>query len=70
MVLENELDLNLFYLEQLLFSLDSYKFDRDILSKIMELQDLVCKKINSSLPTGDYDILDIKVKQIFYLKKY
>lgn len=68
MFVEVESDLNLIYLEQVLFSLDNYKFEKDILIKLSELRELVNKKVNSSLPTGDYYIDEVKFKQVIYLK--
>lgn len=45
---EIEFDVNLLYLQNLLFSLDNFRFDKDIIVLLNELSSLVNKKIFSS----------------------
>lgn len=66
---EIEVDINLFFLENLLFGLDYYKFDTDIIKLLNELKSLVDKKLYSNFPFEDYNVLDEKIKIRFLLQK-
>lgn len=69
MIVENEVDINLLYLEKFLFSLHLYTFDDDINQLINELQKLLSKKLYSALPNNDYKITKEIIKIKFYLEK-
>lgn len=59
---EIEFDVNLLYLQNLLFSLDNFRFDKDIIVLLNELSSLVNKKIFSSCKYPSLDIKDVKYK--------
>lgn len=69
MIVENEVDINLLYLEKFLFSLHLYTFDDDINQLINELHKLLSKKLYSTLPNNDYKITKETIKIKFYLEK-
>lgn len=64
-----EVDKNLYHLENVLFDLDSYKFDADIIKILNDLKFLVDKKIYSNFNQNGYDIIDEKIIIEFLLKK-
>lgn len=66
---EIEVNENLFYLEHVLFSLDSFKFDDDVIKVLDYLKTLVDKKLYSNFPFEDYNVLDEKIKIRFLLQK-
>lgn len=65
MCLENEVDINLLYLERLILSLNSFTFDDDVLTAINDLRLLVCDKLYNFIPNNNYDIKSSSVKMIF-----
>lgn len=67
---ELPVDENLIHLEHVIFDLDSYKFDRDILSKINELKTLVDKKLYSNFNLKGLDIEEQQMYIRFKLKKF
>ena len=62
-------DRNLYHLLDVLFDLDSYKFDSDIIEKLNDLKVLVDKKLWSNTNLSGYDILDEKIIIRFSLQK-
>lgn len=58
---EIEVDRNLYHLQEVLFDLDNYSFDSDILKLLNELTTLVNNKIFSGQPEAN-GILDKKIK--------
>lgn len=67
---ELPVDENLIHLEHVIFDLDSYKFDRDILSKINELKTLVDKKLYSNFNLKGRDIEEQQMYIRFKLKEF
>ena len=67
---ELPVDESLIHLEHVIFDLDSYKFDRDILSKINELKTLVDKKLYSNFNLKGRDIEEQQMYIRFKLKKF
>lgn len=68
MRVENEVDINLLYLERLILSLNSFTFDDDVLAAINDLRLLVCNKLYDFIPNSNYDIESSSIKMIFILK--
>ena len=70
MVIE-ELEVNedLIHLEHVLFDLDGYKFDRDIIKLLNELKSLVDKKLYSNFNLKGRDIEEQQMYIRFKLKK-
>lgn len=66
---EFDIDINLFYLENILFDLDKYNFADDITKKLNELKNLVEQKMWGHDDLAGYDILDEKIKIQLFLKK-
>jgi len=66
---EIEVDGNLFYLERLLFSLDYFRFDDEIIELLNNLKSLIDKKLYSNLSLDNFDILEEKVKVGFFVEK-
>lgn len=66
-VKELTIDENLLHLQNILFDLDSYKFDKDILKLLDELKFLVDKKMFSNFNLENYDIENQEVILKFYL---
>ena len=66
---EIEVDSNLYHLENVLFDLDHYKFDSDIIKLLNDLKILVDKKLYSTLNPNGYDIIDIKLYEKYSFKK-
>ena len=69
MIIENEVDTNLIYLENVILSLNSFMFDDDIQKAINDLQRIVSNKLYSFFPKGEYEITKSAAKLIYYLKK-
>lgn len=63
------IDYGLFYLEQVLFSLDDYNFDSDIIKILNDLKTLVDKKLYSKLNLFDNNISNQELFIRFYLNK-
>ena len=64
-----KVDRNLLHLEDVLFDLDYYEFDNDIIKLLNDLKNLVDKKLYSN---SNYNNLDIVEKELiikFYFKK-
>lgn len=68
MLVESEVDINLLYLERLILSLNSFTFDDDVKKSINELQTLVCDKLYSFMPGGDFKIVKSSVTLKFLLE--
>lgn len=66
MIEEIEFDENLFFLQHVLFALDTYNFDKDILKLLNELKSLVDKKMFYSSKYHNKDLKDVKYKTVFY----
>lgn len=66
---EIEVDSNLYHLENVLFDLDSYKFDKDIIKLLNDLKLLVDKKLYSTFNPNGYDIIDQKLFVKYSFKK-
>ena len=49
-------DRNLYHLMNVLFDLDSYKFDKDIIKILNDLKNLVDKKMFSNFDFSNYNI--------------
>lgn len=62
-------DRNLYHLLDVLFDLDSYKFDSDILKLLNDLKVLVDKKLWANTNLSGYDIMDEKIIIRFSLQK-
>lgn len=58
---EIEVDSNLLYLQNVLFDLSNYKFDKDILALLNQLQTLLTNKMYSKYDFDSF-ILDKKIK--------
>lgn len=58
---EIEVDSNLFHLQNVLFDLSNYKFDKDILVLLNQLQTLVTNKMYSKYDFDSF-VLDKKIK--------
>lgn len=65
---ELKVDANLLHLENVLFDLDSYSFDKDILKKLSELKELVDKKLYSDFNKDNLDIEDLEIICKYHLK--
>lgn len=63
-----KLDRNLLHLENVIFDLDFYKFDSDIIKLINELKTLVDKKLYSNLNYNNLDIVEQELIMKYYLK--
>lgn len=66
---EVEVDVNLYHLEFILFDLDNYKFDSDIISILNDLKSLVDKKIWSNIKLEESYVIDDKIKLKLFLEK-
>lgn len=66
MIEEFEIDVSLYYLQQVIFSLDAYQYDKDILRILNELKSLVDKKMFTCSKYPNKDIKDVKYKTVFY----
>lgn len=65
---EVKLDENLLYLSNILFTLDNYKFDSDIIKLLNELKILVDKKMYSNFNLECRDIIKYELIARYYLK--
>ena len=65
-----KVDRNLLHLENVIFDLDNYKFDSDIIKLLNELKTLVDKKLFSNLNYNDLDIVGEELFLKFYFKKW
>lgn len=66
---EIEVDRNLYHLLNVLFDLDSYKFDREVIALLNQLKSLVDKKLWSGLDFEYYNIMDEKIIVRYLLEK-
>lgn len=64
-----QVDENLIYLENVLFDLDYYKFDADVLSLLNQLRTLINEKLYSNFNLQGRDILKQNMYIRFELKK-
>lgn len=64
-----KVDRNLLHLENVIFDLDCYKFDSDIIKLLNELRTLVDKKLFSNLNYNDLDIVEQELFIKFYFEK-
>lgn len=64
-----KVDRNLLHLENVIFDLDNYEFDSDIIKLLNELKTLVDKKLFSNLNYNDLDIVGEELFLKFYFKK-
>lgn len=69
MVVDFEVELNLYYLKSLLCNLEHFHLDEEIRTLIQNFIELIDEKIYSSYSFQNYEIEDIKVIERFYLKK-
>lgn len=65
---ELKVDANLVHLENVLFDLDSYSFDKDILKLLSDLKELVDKKLYSDFNKDNLDIKDLEIIYKYHLK--
>ena len=65
---ELKIDANLLYLENLLFSLESYTFDTDVEKKLDNLRKFVYKKMYSKFNEDGRDIERYELFARYYLK--
>lgn len=63
---EVEFDVDLLYLENILLSLDMFKFDKDIIEHLNNLRALVDKKLYSAFKYPEKDIREVKYKMTYY----
>lgn len=66
---EIEVDRNLYYLMNLLFELDHYKFDSDVIKILNDLKTLVDKKLFSDYDFSNYNIMSEKIIIRFLLNE-
>ena len=67
---ELQVDENLIHLENVIFDLDSYKFDRDVIALLNQLKSLVDKKLYSNFNLKGRDIAEQKMYIRFKLKEF
>ena len=65
---ELQVDENLIHLENVIFDLDNYNFDRDVIALLNQLKSLVDKKLYSNLNLKGRDIAEQKMYIRFKLK--
>ena len=65
---EIKVDRNLFHLSNILFDLDNYNFDSDIIKALNDLKTLVDKKLWSSFDFDNYNIMNEDIIVKFLLK--
>lgn len=70
LIKELKVDINLLHLQQVIFDLDNYNYDSDIIRLLNELKTLVDKKIYSNLELDleKYDIYKQELIMKFYLE--
>ena len=64
-----KVDRNLLHLEDVLFDLDYYEFDNDIIKLLNDLKNLVDKKLYSNSNYNNLDIVEQELIIKFYFKK-
>lgn len=67
---ELQVDENLIHLENVIFDLDSYKFDRDVIALLNQLKSLVDKKLYSNFNLKCRDIEEHQMYIRFKLKEF
>ena len=71
MILEElQVDENLIYLENFIFDLERYKFDKDVIVLLNQLKSLIDKKLYSNLNLKGRDIVERKMYMRFKLKEF
>ena len=71
MILEElQVDENLIYLENFIFDLERYKFDKDVIVLLNQLKSLIDKKLYSNLNLKGRDIVEQKMYIRFKLKEF
>lgn len=65
---EIKVDRNLFHLSNILFDLDNYNFDSDIIKALNDLKTLVDKKLWSNFDFDNYNIMNEDIIVKFLLK--
>lgn len=69
MIIENlKVDESLLHLQNVLFDLDNYSFDRDILELLNTLKSLVDNKLYSNFNLNNLDIENTEIIVKYYLK--
>lgn len=69
MIIENlKVDESLLHLQNVLFDLDNYSFDRDILELLNTLKSLVDNKLYSNFNLNNLDIEKTEIIVKYYLK--
>ena len=69
MIIENlKVDESLLHLQNVLFDLDNYSFDRDILELLNTLKSLVDNKLYSNFNLNNLDIEKAEIIVKYYLK--
>ena len=66
---EIEVDRNLYHLLDVLFDLDHYKFDSDVIRLLNELKVLVDEKLWANSNLNGFDIMDENIIVKFLLEK-
>lgn len=66
-ILKQNLDLNLFYIYELIHSTNSYIIDKDIRKELNKLLKFIEKKLFKKIPHG-YDIYNTKCVYYIYLE--
>lgn len=61
-------DYNLIHLQNILFDLDNYSFDREIINQLNKLKFLVDKKLYSKFNLKNLDINKFELIAKYYLK--
>ena len=67
---ELQVDEDLIHLVNVIFNLDSYKFDRDVIALLNQLKSLVDKKLYSNFNLKGRDIVEQKMYIRFKLKEF
>lgn len=70
MIEELQVDEDLIYLEHVIFTLDNYKFDKDIIGLLNQLKTLVDKKLYSNFNLNGRDIIEQKMYIRFKLEDF
>lgn len=68
MIEELQVEENLIHLEKVLFDLDNYRFDKDVITLLNQLKSLVDKKLYSNFNLNNRDIEEQQMYIRFKLK--